>query len=97
MGSSQFLILLLPILLLLFMTRSQSKKQKQLESSLKTGDRVVTNSGLIGRIVDLGERTAKIEIAPGVNVQMVKSAIQGHDTPETKPADAKEKPQEKKA
>lgn len=74
------------------MTRSQNKKQKDLESSLKTGDRVITNSGIAGRIVDMGERYIKVEIAPGVNVQMVKSAIQGHEAAETK-----EKLQEKKA
>jgi len=78
------------------MNRSQTKKQQKLESNLKKGDRVLTNSGLIGRIAEMGERTVKIEIAPGVNVQMVKSAIQGLDAPEPKPAE-NDKPQEKKA
>ncbi len=73
------LIMALPLLLLIFMTRSQSKKQKELENSLKVGDRVVTQSGLIGKIMEMNERTAKIEIAPGVPVQMLKSAIQGPD------------------
>lgn len=71
------LVMALPLLLLIFMTRSQSKKQKALEGSLKVGDRVVTQSGLIGKITDLGDRTAKVEIAPGVAVQMLKTAIQG--------------------
>jgi preprotein translocase subunit YajC len=93
------------------MTRSQNKKQQKLEASLKTGDRVVTNSGLIGKIVEIGERTTKLEIAPGVNVQVVKSAIQGLDATDAakdaKPAETKQeskakepvkdKPQEKKA
>jgi preprotein translocase subunit YajC len=92
---------------LFMMTRNQSKKQKQLEASLKTGDRVLTQAGLIGKLVDVGERTAKLEIAPGVNVQVLKSSIQGLDTPDVKPADpkqdakakepVKDKPQEKKA
>jgi len=96
-------VLLLPLLLMFFLTRNQSKKQKQLESNLKTGDRVVTQSGLIGRVIENGERVVKLEIAPGVNVQMLKSAIQGLD-PTDKAAEsakakeaAKEKPQEKKA
>ena len=71
------LVMALPLLLLVLMTRNQSKKQKDLEGSLKVGDRVVTQAGFIGKIMDLNERTAKIEIAPGVNVQMLKSAIQG--------------------
>jgi len=62
--------------------------RKQIESNLKVGDRVVTRSGLVGRIVDLGER-AKIEIAPGVTVQMLKTAIEGLDVPpEAKPAES---------
>lgn len=86
-GMGMILVMALPLLLLVFMTRNQSKKQKELEASLKVGDRVVTQSGLIGKIVDLNERTAKIEIAPGVSVQMLKTAIQGPDAvPDAKPA-----------
>ena len=96
------LILLLPLLLIFLTMRGQSKKQKQIEAGLKTGDRVITQSGLIGKIIELGERTVRIEIAPGVNVQMLKSAIQGPDCGDTKPGDAKDKDakdakQEKKA
>ena len=93
------LVMALPLLLLVFMTRNQSKKQKELEASLKVGDRVVTQSGLIGKIIDMGERTAKIEIAPGVNVQMLKTAIQGPDAvPDAKGAskDADKKDADKK-
>jgi len=82
------LMMALPLLLLVFMTRSQSKKQKELEASLKVGDKVVTQSGLIGKVIDLGERTARVEIAPGVNVQMLKSSIQGPDTPPDAAKDA---------
>jgi len=81
------LVMALPLLLLVLMTRNQSKKQKELESSLKVGDRVVTQAGLIGKVMDIGERTAKLEIAPGVNVQVLKSAIQGPDiVPDKTPA-----------
>lgn len=75
------LVMALPLLLLVLMTRNQSKKQKELEASLKVGDRVVTQSGLIGKITELGERTARVEIAAGVSVTMLKTAIQGPDTP----------------
>ena len=70
--------MLLPLLLVFFMlwtSRSQSKKQKELEASLKPGDVVVTQSGLIGKIIDLGEVNTKLEIAPGVNVKVRKSSI----------------------
>ncbi len=98
-GAFTFLILALPLLLIFMMTRSQNKKQKQLESSLKTGDRVVTQAGLIGKITEIGERSSRVrlEIAPGVTVQILKSSIQGVDPGETA-GDAKQgeaKPGEK--
>jgi preprotein translocase subunit YajC len=100
-GPMMLLVMLLPILLIFMTMRGQNKKQKQVESSLKTGDTVVTQSGLIGKVTEfIGETRVKIEIAPGVNVRMLKSAISGVDAGETKPSetkDAKEKPQEKKA
>lgn len=72
------------------MTRNQNKKQKQLEEALKVGDRVVSQAGLIGRLVEVGERTVKLEIAPGVNVQVLKSAISGLDASDQKASDAKQ-------
>ncbi|WP_438021678.1 preprotein translocase subunit YajC [Sorangium sp. So ce233] len=90
-GAFSFLILALPLLLIFVMTRSQNKKQKQLESSLKVGDRVYTQSGILGRITELSPNSprVKLEIAPGVNVQILKSAIQGPDPGEAAAADAK--------
>jgi preprotein translocase subunit YajC len=99
-GIMPLLIMVLPILLIFMTMRGQTKKQKQIESSLKTGDTVVTQSGLIGKIVDMGETRVKVEIAPGVSVRMLKSAISGVDSGEVKStgaADAKDKPAEKKA
>jgi preprotein translocase subunit YajC len=97
-GITPFLIMVLPILLIFLTMRGQTKKQKQIEGSLKTGDTVVTQSGLIGKLTDLGETRVKIEIAPGVTVRMLKSSISGVDGGEAvKTADAKDKPQEKKA
>lgn len=93
-GMGMLLVMALPLLLLVFMTRNQNKKQKELEASLKVGDRVVTQAGLIGKITDLSERTARIEIAPGVNVQMLKTAIQGPE-PTAAPAADKGKEAEK--
>jgi len=96
------LMVLLPVLLLMMTMRGQNKKQKQVESSLKTGDTVVTSSGMIGKVTEMTELRVKIEIAPGVSVRMLKSAITGIDAGEAKPdpskdAPAKDKAQEKKA
>lgn len=96
LGGMTILLLAAPLLLVFLMSRNQTKKQKQVESNLKVGDRVVTRSGLLGRILELGDRTAKLEIAAGVNVQILKTAIEGVDTPpeakvtETKDKDSKD-------
>ena len=100
MGSMGILLMFaLPLLLIFMMTRSQNKKQRQLESALKTGDRVITQSGLIGKIVDINASSTrvKLEIAPGVNIQILKSAIQGVDGGEAVAAAKDQEKQEKKA
>jgi preprotein translocase subunit YajC len=95
-GVVTMLMFLLPVALLLFMSRSQSKKQKQLESSIKVGDRVVLQAGLIGKIIELRERVVTLEIAPGVNVKALKTSIQGHEADVNKPEPAKDEKKDDK-
>ena len=90
-GSSMLLMLMafVPVILFMFFSnRSQQKRQKDMEAKLKKGDRVVTQSGLVGKLVDPPEgRHARIEIAPGVKVQVLRTSIAGldaEDTPKSK-------------
>ena len=79
------ILLLLPlILILLWSSRSQQKKQREAIEGLKKGDRVITQSGLLGKLLETGDRTAKIEIAAGVKVEVLKSSLLGKDTGDTK-------------
>ena len=56
-----FPLLLVGMLVFLFWSsRSQQKKQDTAISQLKKGDRVVTQSGLIGRLVEIEPRYAQI-------------------------------------
>jgi len=58
--------------------RPQMKRQKEqarLVSSLKTGDRVVTASGIHGMISNVKDRTVIVKIADNVKIEMEKSAI----------------------
>ncbi|UPG89169.1 preprotein translocase subunit YajC [Luteibacter aegosomaticola] len=60
------------------MIRPQMKRQKEhraLLSALAKGDEVVMNGGLAGRIEEVGDAFVKVEIAPGVVVQMQKGAV----------------------
>jgi preprotein translocase subunit YajC len=89
-GIFPLLLMVVPMLLLLFFTsRSQQKRQAAAIAALKKGDRVITQSGLVGRLVEMTDRYAKLEIAPGVKVEVLKSGIVGADTPETEAAMAK--------
>jgi preprotein translocase subunit YajC len=59
--------------------RPQSKRQKDLESlvsTLKTGDKVVTNSGIHGIISNVKEgKTLILKVADNVKIEIDKSAI----------------------
>jgi len=71
------LLLLVPFLLLSF---RRQKKEQDARKSLKKGDRVMSQSGLIGELMDLDERFAKVKIAPGTTVQMLASSVSPLET-----------------
>ena len=75
--------LLLMVVVLFFLSRADKKKRAALESTLKKGDRVVTRSGLIGKLTEVSERTVRLEVAPGVHVTMLKTALEGLDGGDT--------------
>jgi preprotein translocase subunit YajC len=79
MGLLPVLILIPMVILLMWSSRSQSKKQAAALAALQKGDRVVLQSGLIGKLVEIGERTAKVEIASGVKVEVLRTSISGKD------------------
>src|SRR5438045_8506120 len=66
------------IIMCVVMFRPQKKRQEQqqkLVSSLKTGDRVVTNGGIHGLISNVKETTVIVKVADNVKIEMEKSAI----------------------
>lgn len=74
--------MLLPFLILvpfLFMSFRRQKKEQEQRKNLKKGDKVVTNAGLIGELVELEERVAKVKIAPGTTVQVLATALSSFD------------------
>jgi len=50
------------------------KKEKAFESSLKVGEKIITKSGLHGKIAEMGETTIVVETMSG-KLKMEKSAI----------------------
>ncbi|WP_396169088.1 preprotein translocase subunit YajC [Flavobacterium sp.] len=60
-----------------FMIRPQQKRaknEKEFESALKVGDKIITKSGLHGKIAEVAETTVVIETMAG-KLKMERSAI----------------------
>ncbi|WP_121965910.1 preprotein translocase subunit YajC [Myroides sp. N17-2] len=74
----QFLpIILMFVVIYFLMIRPQQKKMKQekaYEAAIKVGDRIVTKSGIHGRINELNDTTVVIETMAG-KLLMERSAI----------------------
>jgi len=72
------LIALMVVAFYLLIIRPQKKRaqaQVQTMSSLVPGARVLLTSGIFGSIVSVGTKQAVIELAPGVELTVVKQAI----------------------
>lgn len=54
--------------------QTRVKKEKEFESSLKVGDKIVTKAGIHGRISELGDTTIVVETMAG-KLKMEKAAI----------------------
>jgi preprotein translocase subunit YajC len=76
--------------------QKQDAQKKLLLASLKKGDAVVTQGGLLGRIYSVGEKEVQLEVGVGqsaVRVRWLKSQIAGLE----KPAEAAEGGSESKS
>lgn len=63
----------------------RQKEQQRLVAALKTGDRVVTASGIHGLISNVKDRTVIVKVADNVKIEMEKSAITSVGTGEAVP------------
>jgi len=71
-------ILLMFAIFWLFIIRPQSKKQKaqsNFMSDLSAGDKVVTGSGILGKITKIEDEIVTLEIDQRVNIRITKNAI----------------------
>ena len=53
----------------------QAKEHRQMVESLKKGDEVVTNGGLLGKIKQVGDNFIVLEIATDTEVKVQKNAV----------------------
>ncbi len=73
-----FVIFMIFYLLLIKPQAKKAKMHQALVSSLKKGDKVVTQSGMFGTVSKAkeGDKTVEVEIAEGVSVTILRSAVQ---------------------
>ncbi len=82
-GGGSLLVNLLPIVAIFIifyfiLIRPQQKKQKEhrnMVSELKRGDKIVTNGGLYGKVVDVKEHVIVMKISDDIKVELVKTAV----------------------
>jgi len=79
-GLMSFLpIILMFVLLYFLMIRPQmkrAKEQKAMIDALQKGDEVVALGGLIGKIIEINEHYATLEIAPSTEVKIQRPSVQ---------------------
>ena len=79
-GGFEFLIMIGIFFLIMYflIIRPQSKRAKEhkkMVESLATGDEVVTNGGLLGKVTSVGDTFATLEVAKGVEISVQKQAV----------------------
>ncbi|HHJ39982.1 MAG: preprotein translocase subunit YajC [Methylothermaceae bacteria B42] len=62
-------------LLFIWPQQKRAKEHKKMVQSLGKGTDVVTNGGIVGRVVDLDESFVVLEVADGIHIQVQRNAI----------------------
>lgn len=83
----QMILLLVAMFAIMYflMIRPQQKKMRkdqEMRAQLKEGDRVLMTSGIFGTIAHVGERQMIVELAPGVEITILKGNVARAVTPE---------------
>lgn len=84
---------LLPLVAILalfwfLVVRPQQRRQKEvvrLQESIQVGQRVMMSSGIFGTVVSLADDRARLEIAPGTQIDIARAAIAKVDEPLQQP------------
>ena len=80
-------VIIVMYLLMFRPQRKREKERKEMQSNITTGDNVVTNAGLFGRIADVGEDCFIIEFGTnrGIRIPILKSEVAGIRNPKMTP------------
>jgi preprotein translocase subunit YajC len=71
-----FLIIVFIFFILVFLpTYREKRKKNQMLSSLKRGDKVILQSGMLAKISEIKGDIIIVELAPKIRVEVLKSAV----------------------
>ena len=96
-GPASLLTMLIPLVLIvlffwLFIIRPEKKRNKEMQSMLdniQVADEVITNGGIIGRVLSVKEDTVLIETGSDrTKIRVLKSSIAKNNTVHEAPAEA---------
>jgi preprotein translocase YajC subunit len=76
-GGSPYMSLIMVLMfapILFFMFR-RNNKEREARAKLKKGDRIASTSGLVGELIEMDERFAKVKLGPGNTVTMLTSSL----------------------
>lgn len=69
------LILVIFYFLLIRPQSKRAKEHKNMVEALSKGNEIVTNGGLLGKIIEVGDNFVLVQIASGVEVKIQKQAV----------------------
>jgi len=76
-GDIMFLVLLFAVFYFLLIRPQQkrAKEHKKMVEAVAKGDEVVTNGGLLGKVLEIGDNFLTVNIAEGVDVKLQRSSV----------------------
>jgi len=76
-GDILFLVLLFAVFYFLLIRPQQkrTKEHKKMVEAVAKGDEVVTNGGLLGKVIEIGDTFLTVTITEGVDVKLQRSSV----------------------
>ena len=78
LGNPMIMMVLMLVMMYFLLIRPQRQRQKQqetMQTSIKTGDHVVTIGGAHGIVASVKEKTIMVKVADNVRIEFDKSAV----------------------
>jgi preprotein translocase subunit YajC len=78
-----FILVAVIFYFLIFMPmKKRQKKSDEMIANIKNGDKVITSSGIYGKIAGVKDKTFILAVADQVKIEVAKSAIAGLQSPD---------------